>query len=770
MGNVTRSKSNNITSPNGNSLALFVDGESGVMQIKDVRGNVQDIMDFIPIPTPELQSLQDVIDVDKNADRVRFFKDVFQVTQWTACPYVVKVKPSLIDDKFYVYGEFTYGGTKNDIARFNADGTYDDTFVVGSGFNNNPFLSFDMLPLADGTIYIAGFFTSSKGISARRILKLNNDGTIDASFDYGTGFNRYTTALALDSNDKLYIGGDFASYKGVTSNRLIRLNPDGSRDNTFDVGVGFNNAVIDVTVDSSDKIYVTGYFTTFQGVSAKGILRLNSDGSRDNTFDVGTGFNNAGNNVTIFTLITSDNKIVANGLFNGYKGISANGVIKLNLDGSIDSDFLDNSGTGFTVASSSYDSVEVDNKLLISGSFTSYNGVVSNNVIQLNLDGTIFKVYDKVTNFGSAYVVQNNRLLVTQFLSGKYIISELQDDYPVNVKELTFDEITGKAEYKIGGLDSASEQELLPKRLVRDFIQEIAVPYTGATTDVDLGEKGLQAGYFKFDTTPTDTPEEQGVMFWDEDDNTVDVILNGYKMKIGEDTFYPVKNQSGSTILKGTNVKFAGTVGASSRLLILPFLADGTDPSYVYMGVTAEDILDGEDGKVLWFGRLRGLNTNAFNENDILYASTTVAGGFQTAIPTGANNIVQVSAVIKKSINQGVIFIRPQIEPFQRNSLNTRVTANINGTYDIDWSAGEVFVLTVTGNVIISDINLPTGTNTKVIELLISGNFSVTLPVYWEAFPSNDTYNGLVRNYYVVSCINGTTSSEDVIYSLKNLS
>jgi hypothetical protein len=81
------------------------------------------------------------------------------------------------------------------------------------------------------------------------------------------------------------------------------------------------------------------------------------------------------------------------------------------------------------------------------------------------------------------------------------------------------------------------------------------------------------------------------------------------------------------------------------------------------MGVAAEDIANGEDGKVLWFGRLRGLNTNAFNEGDVLYASTTSAGGFQNTIPTGANNIVQVSAVIKKSINQGVIFIRPQIEP-----------------------------------------------------------------------------------------------------------
>jgi hypothetical protein len=212
------------------------------------------------------------------------------------------------------------------------------------------------------------------------------------------------------------------------------------------------------------------------------------------------------------------------------------------------------------------------------------------------------------------------------------------------------------------------------------------VPYTGATTDVDLGENGISTGFVKFDTTPTDIPELQGAMFWDEDDNTVDVILNGYRMKIGEDTFYPVKNQSGSTITKGTNVKFAGTVGASGRLLILPFLANGTDPSYVYMGVAAEDIADGEDGKVLWFGRLRGLNTNAFNEGDVLYASTTSAGGFQTAIPTGANNIVQVSAVIKKSINQGVIFIRPQIEPvlFKPENIANKAT-NLTSPDDVKY-------------------------------------------------------------------------------------
>jgi hypothetical protein len=194
--------------------------------------------------------------------------------------------------------------------------------------------------------------------------------------------------------------------------------------------------------------------------------------------------------------------------------------------------------------------------------------------------------------------------------------------------------------------------------------KNIQIPFTdGIMATREWVEAGITTDFVTIDPSATGQPETQGTMAWDVDNETISVILNGYKMLIGEDQFYPVKNQTGSTITKGTNVKFAGTVGASGRLLIAPFIADGTDPSYVYMGVTAENIANGEDGKVLWFGRLRGINTNAFEEGDILYASTTSAGGFQNTIPTGSNNVVQVAAVINKSSTQGVIFIRPQIEP-----------------------------------------------------------------------------------------------------------
>ena len=60
MGNVTKSQQNNVTSPNGNSLAVFVDGITGVMKVKDIMGNIQPLSDFISVVGSE--NLQEVTD------------------------------------------------------------------------------------------------------------------------------------------------------------------------------------------------------------------------------------------------------------------------------------------------------------------------------------------------------------------------------------------------------------------------------------------------------------------------------------------------------------------------------------------------------------------------------------------------------------------------------------------------------------------------------------------------------------------------------------
>jgi len=191
------------------------------------------------------------------------------------------------------------------------------------------------------------------------------------------------------------------------------------------------------------------------------------------------------------------------------------------------------------------------------------------------------------------------------------------------------------------------------------------VPYTGATQDVNLGTYGLLGDYVGFNTTPSSVPTTQGTLSWNADKESLDLILNGTTGSVMQDSFYNVKNQTGSTIPKGTVVRANGTVGASGRILIAPFLADGTYNSKYCMGVTAEAIADGADGKVLAFGALRKIDTSAYANGTILYASPSTAGAFTTTEPSNPNNIVTLAIVVYSDSTNGEIFVRPTFVPSQ---------------------------------------------------------------------------------------------------------
>ena len=133
-------------------------------------------------------------------------------------------------------------------------------------------------------------------------------------------------------------------------------------------------------------------------------------------------------------------------------------------------------------------------------------------------------------------------------------------------------------------------------------------------------------------------------------------------------------------------------------------------------------------------------------------------------IPTDTPNRIKLKEGLDR-INDNFIELYDQKE---ENITGTRLTnASVSGSTPLDWDSYKVFEFTLTGATTLTDLNLPTGTETKVIELVITGDFVLTLPAYWEALPSNDAYDGTVRNHIVVSCINGDTN--DVIYSLQNL-
>ena len=221
------------------------------------------------------------------------------------------------DGKIVIGGSFTsYNGTPvNRIARLNPDGSLDTSFAIGTGFNNTVrSIQFQQ----DGKIVIGGWFTSYNGIPASRIARLNPDGSLDTSFVIGSGFNNNVLYIHIGSDNKIYAGGNLTSYQGVSTNRIARLNSDGSLDTTFTIGTGFNNNVLSIQEDSLGGILVFGRFTTYQGITANRIIRLQNNGSRDTAFATGTNFNEQ----VRFSDLQPDGKILAGGDFTSYDGTS----------------------------------------------------------------------------------------------------------------------------------------------------------------------------------------------------------------------------------------------------------------------------------------------------------------------------------------------------------------------------------------------------------------------------------------------------------------
>lgn len=139
-------------------------------------------------------------------------------------------------------------------------------------------------PFADRKIIVVGKFNivslSSNLVS--HIMRLNPNGSRDTTFIQGTGFNSICYAVALQSDGKILVGGAFTSYNGTASNYIIRLNDNGTVDNTFNAGVGFDATVRVIRIQTNGKILVGGNFTSYNGNTANYIVRLNADGTIDN--------------------------------------------------------------------------------------------------------------------------------------------------------------------------------------------------------------------------------------------------------------------------------------------------------------------------------------------------------------------------------------------------------------------------------------------------------------------------------------------------------
>lgn len=215
-----------------------------------------------------------------------------------------------------------------------------------------------------------------------------------------------------------------------------------------------------------------------------------------------------------------------------------------------------------------------------------------------------------------------------------------------------------------------------------DFVQqkelsvEVDNPFSSATPLMLSGDSELPSPVFV--PSKTNGPSVDYIDFsrfgphvtkalrmqWNENDGTIDVGLNdNVILQIGQEIHYYAKNTSGATIANGSPVVATGVVGASGKLTIGPAIGDGTYASRFFIGAATEDIANNAFGYVSSFGLVRGFDTSAWAEGDLLYVSATTAGAWTNTQPTAPNWKEPQAIVINSgSGGSGSILVRREPE------------------------------------------------------------------------------------------------------------
>ncbi|MBL7777055.1 MAG: family 16 glycosylhydrolase [Chitinophagales bacterium] len=297
------------------------------------------------------------------------------------------------DGSVFVGGTFTTvnGFGRLGLAKLSSSGSLDKGFMKNSGADG-PVLAFGTQ--SSGKTIVAGDFVRYNGDTVNRIMRLNRDGSLDSGFGSGTGANGVINAVLVQPDDKIVIAGSFTTYNGVSKNRIARLHSDGSIDSTYQSGSGANAAINEAKWASSGKLYIAGSFTSYNGTTRNRVCRLNSNGSLDAGFNAGTTFSAAVHDI----VEQPDGKVIGGGgtVSGGCGGTPCSLLRRVDSTGAADNTF----DAGTTTSSTTIQALQLqpDGKLLVN-CYTSFNGIAASRMARLNTNGSVDTVFAGGANF-----------------------------------------------------------------------------------------------------------------------------------------------------------------------------------------------------------------------------------------------------------------------------------------------------------------------------------------------------------------------------------
>jgi uncharacterized delta-60 repeat protein len=192
----------------------------------------------------------------------------------------------------------------------------------------------DVLALANGensTLFVGGSFNRVGGLTRHSLARLKPSAAPFQSLILDTNFladlppGAAVTALKVLEDGELLAGGRFASVSGVGRANLVRLNRDGSPDASFDPGLGANDQVRALLVLPNGRAIVAGDFTTLDGADRRRLGRLLWNGRLDETLRLGAGADGRVNAL----LLLDDQSLVVGGEFTAFDGVRRTGLARL---------------------------------------------------------------------------------------------------------------------------------------------------------------------------------------------------------------------------------------------------------------------------------------------------------------------------------------------------------------------------------------------------------------------------------------------------------
>jgi len=226
------------------------------------------------------------------------------------------------------------------------------------------------------------------------------------------------------------------------------------------------------------------------------------------------------------------------------------------------------------------------------------------------------------------------------------------------------DVVLTKTDLGLGNVDNTSDLDK-PISTATQSALDLKVPYTGATSNVNLGEFQLITGQITFDQTPTQSAGV-GVMRWNDTDGTLDLGLKGgnVTLQLGQEQVVRIVNKTGSNLTEAGYQAVYTSGAQGQRLKVDLALANSDLTSAGTLGIVTENIAVNQEGFVTTNGLVRGVNTTGslqgetWSDGDILYLSPIVAGRITNIKPIAPQHLVVIGVCVYAHITQGSIFVK----------------------------------------------------------------------------------------------------------------